>query len=121
MSFDFYQSLLANETFKVWQVGYMTELGKQKNGFKHFSTEKSGTLKFSLFLYDLITNKSRKLLTRKLENLPTRKLEVAEWNLIMENIPCSLSLSLSLSVSVGVPFFLVHVLGHTISVSLKFL
>ena len=65
----------------------------------------------SVFLYDLITNKARKL-------------EVAEANL-MENIASSLSPSLSLSLcQLGfLSFFLFHVLSlaHSISLSLSLL
>ena len=60
-------------------------------------------LYFPFFLYDLITNKARKL-------------EVADSNFIMENVPSSVYLSI-----VGVSFFvlLVHVLSlaHYLSLS----
>ena len=59
-----------------------------------FFTAKCGnfSLEFctlSFFLYDLVTNKFRKL-------------EVVESNLIMEKIPSSLFLSLSLSLAISV-------------------
>ena len=82
-----------------------------KNGFKHFLHCGNFLLNFGLsvfFLYDLVTNKARKL-------------EVVVSNLIMEKILSSLSLSLSLSVLVGVSFllFLFHVLSRTLSLSLS--
>ena len=64
-------------------VGYMTEI----NIF--FTVKYGGNFSFEFctfsFLFDLITNKARKL-------------EVEESNLIMENIPRSLSLSLCVCV-----------------------
>ena len=64
-------------------MGYLTELSGKKIVFEHFFTAKLKTfvfLAFLIFLYDLFTNKARKL-------------EVAEWNPIMEKIPISLVLS----------------------------
>ena len=85
------RSLLANEPFYVLQIGYMTETRRQKLFLNLFFIAKCGNLfwlcTFSFF-YDLITNNARKL-------------EVAESNLIMENILSSLSLSLCVCVWVG--------------------
>ena len=74
---------------------------------KKFFTAKCGNFYFEFctlffFLYDLITNKARKL-------------EVAESNLIMQNIP-----TLSPFLLFGFSFFLVHVLSlaHYLSLSL---
>ena len=69
--------------FKSWRWGHMTELQRQKMFLNIFFTAKCGNFSFEfcpfIFLYDLFTNKSRKL-------------EVAESNLIMESFPGSFSL-----------------------------
>ena len=70
---------------------YMTALGTE-NGFEYFFHcdiwKKFLSFAFSVFLYDLITNNAGKL-------------EIAETNLIIENIPNSFLVSLS----VGLGFF----------------
>ena len=71
----------------------MTKL-QRKNGFENFFTAKSGNFSFEFctfqffFLYDLLTNKGRKL-------------ELTEMNPIMETITSSLSLSLCVCVCVS--------------------
>ena len=82
---------------------------RDKNGFEHlFKVKYENFLKFSSFsfiLYDLIIMKARKL-------------EVAESNLIMENIPGCRSLSLSLLIWFFL-LFLFHILSLSYSISLS--
>ena len=71
------------QTFKVLDMVYLTELSRQKM-FSNFFTARLKTFLcfaiFSIFLYELFSNKFRKL-------------EVAESNRIMEYIPISLCLT----------------------------
>ena len=69
--------------------GLHDRISETKNGFEFFFSAKCGKFEFCIFRFVyLITNKARKI-------------EVAESNLIMENMPSSLSLSLSLAVVWG--------------------
>ena len=89
--------ITGQRSFSSLADGLREKIQRQKIFLKMFFTVKCGnfSLEFctlSFFLYDLVTNKFRKL-------------EVVESNLIIEKIPSSLALS----VLAGVCFLLAHV------------